>query len=113
MWSSRAQRRLIAAQLGLIGAAVLLAVATAGISGWRLDLLAALLACAVVSDLTAVESPAPGIKLSGGFLSLVLAMVFLGGSAAAAIGVAAILIGWLRSREPFTWLLSNVVTYAW
>jgi putative nucleotidyltransferase with HDIG domain len=92
---------------------VLLAVATAGSADWRLDLLAALLACAVVSDLTAVESPAPGIKLSGGFLSLVLAMVFLGGTAAAAIGVAAILIGWLRSREPLTWLLSNLVTYAW
>jgi putative nucleotidyltransferase with HDIG domain len=92
---------------------VLLAVATADSADWRLDLIASLLACAVVSDLTAVESPAPGIKLSGGFLSLVVAMVFLGGSAAAAIGVAAILIGWLRSRVPLTWLLSNVVTYAW
>jgi putative nucleotidyltransferase with HDIG domain len=108
-----AHGRLIAAQLGLVGAAVPVAVATAGSVDWRTDLLAALLACAVVSDLTAVASPAPGIKLSGGFLSLVLAMVFLGGSAAATIGVVAILIGWLRSREPLTWLLSNLVTYAW
>src|SRR4051794_16155516 len=107
------QRRLIAAQLALIGAAVLVAAAVAGPVHWRPELFAALLACSIASDLTAVDSPAPGIKLSGGFLSLVLAMVFLGGTAAAAIGVVAILVGWLRSREPLTWLLSNLVTYAW
>ncbi|MEA2423352.1 MAG: hypothetical protein QOF55_2451, partial [Thermoleophilaceae bacterium] len=108
-----ADRRLIALQLGLIGAAALVAAATPGSADWRPELFVALLLCAVASDLTAVDSPAPGMKLSGGFLSLVLAMVFLGGSAAAAIGVVAILIGWLRSREPLTWLLSNLVTYAW
>ena len=62
---------------------------------------------------TAVESPAAGMKLSGSFMSLLLAMVFLGGSVAALIGVATILVGWLRWREPPSWLLSNVVTYAW
>jgi putative nucleotidyltransferase with HDIG domain len=107
------QRRLMAVQVGLIGAAAILAVATAGSVDWRIDLLLALLACAIASDLTALDSPAPGIKLSGGFLSLVLAMVFLGGTAAALIGVAAILVGWLRSREPPPSLLGNLVTYAW
>jgi putative nucleotidyltransferase with HDIG domain len=108
-----AHRRLMALQIGLILAAVPLAIATAGSVDWRIDLLLALLACSIASDVTAIESPAPGIKLSGGFLALVLAMVFLGGSAAALIGVTAILVGWLRWREPLPSLLGNLATYAW
>jgi putative nucleotidyltransferase with HDIG domain len=106
-------RRLIAAQTGLLCAALTLAVAATGSTDWEPGLLAALLACSIASDLTAVDSPAPGMKLSGSFLALVLAMAFLGGSAAALIGVVTILAGWLRWREPLTWLLSNLVTYAW
>ena len=108
-----AQRRLITAQIGMIVAAVPVAMATAGPVDWRPGLLGALLAFSIASDLTAVNSPTPGMKLSGSFLSLVLAMAFLGGAAAAAIGVVTILAGWLRWREPLTWLLGNLVTYAW
>ena len=105
--------RLYVTQLGLLAAAVPLMVATAGSVDWKPELIVALLAFSIVSDLTAVDSPSPGIKLSGSFLSLVLAMVFLGGTAAGLIGVATILVGWLRWREPRSWLLSNLVTYAW
>lgn len=111
--ASPAHRRLTAAQVGLIGAAAPVAALTADAVDWRIPLLLALLACAIASDLTAVDSPAPGMKLSGSFLALVLAMAFLGGTAAALIGTVSILAGWLRWREPRSWLLSNLVTYAW
>ena len=53
------------------------------------------------------------MKISGSFLALVLAMVFLGGTPAALIGVAAILVGWLvRWRDEPHYLLNNVLTYA-
>jgi putative nucleotidyltransferase with HDIG domain len=104
--------RLVALQLALVLAAVPVALA-AEVVDWRLSLVLLLLALSIVSDITAVESPAAGMKLSGSFMSLLLAMVFLGGSVAALIGVATILVGWLRWREPPSWLLSNVVTYAW
>jgi putative nucleotidyltransferase with HDIG domain len=111
--AEHAQRRLYVTQLGLLAAAVPVMIATAGSVDWKPELLLALLAFSIISDLTAVDSPSPGMKLSGSFLSLVLAMVFLGGAAAGLMGVATILVGWLRWREPPSWLLSNLVTYAW
>ena len=52
------------------------------------------------------------MKISGSFLALVLAMVFLGGAPAAVIGVLTILAGWLRWHDDGHYLLNNVVTYA-
>ena len=52
------------------------------------------------------------MKISGSFLALVIAMVFLGGTPAAMIGVATILAGWLRWRDEWHYLLNNVLTYA-
>ena len=57
-----------------------------------------LLAFSVFSDLTAVTTESQ-IKISGSFLALVVAMVFLGGTPAALIGVLTILVGWLRWRD--------------
>ena len=111
--AKQAQRRLFATQLGILAAAVPLMIATAGSVDWKPELLVALLVFSILSDLTAVDSPSPGMKLSGSFLSLLLAMVFLGGTAAGLMGVATILVGWLRWREPPSWLLGNLVTYAW
>ena len=59
---------------------------------------AILLAFSVFSDLTAVATESK-VKISGSFLALVLAMVFLGGTPAALIGVITILVGWLRWRD--------------
>ncbi len=52
------------------------------------------------------------MKISGSFLALVMAMVFLGGTPAALIGVATILTGWLRWRDRWHYLLNNILTYA-
>jgi putative nucleotidyltransferase with HDIG domain len=65
-----------------------------------------------VSDLRAVETGSK-VKISGSFLALVLAMVFLGGSPAAAIGASTIVVGWLRWRDAPQDFLINLTTYVW
>jgi putative nucleotidyltransferase with HDIG domain len=78
---------------------------------WDLDLFVVLLAFSVFSDLTAVATESK-VKVSGSFLALVVAMVFLGGTPAALIGVGTIFTGWLRWRDDWHYLLNNVLTYA-
>ncbi len=96
--------------------AALMAVAVVGIliapqGDWNLGFFAVLLAFSVFSDLTAVRAQSK-LLISGSFMALVVAMVFLGGTAAALIGVATILAGWLRWRDDWHYLLNNVLTYA-
>jgi putative nucleotidyltransferase with HDIG domain len=104
---TRANFILLTTSLLVVAAA---AVWRAPLGNWDLPLLAILLVFAMFSDLTAVE--VGHLKLSGSFLALVLAMVFLGGTPAAIIGVGAILAGWLRWRAKSHDLLVNLVTYA-
>jgi putative nucleotidyltransferase with HDIG domain len=94
-----------------LGAAALLAVATSPDADWDLALLGCLLTFSIVSDVSAAATSAA--KISGSFLSLVIAMVFLGGAPAAVIGVVTILVGWLRWRDSAFGLLNNLVAYAW
>ena len=96
------------ASLALVAAA---AVWRAPSANWNLPLLCILLGFSVFSDLTAISTTSK-VKISGSFLALVLAMVFLGGTPAAAIGVLTILAGWLRWRDAGHYLLNNVLTYA-
>ena len=92
----------------LIGAA---AIWRAPSADWDLALFAILLGFSVFSDLTAISTTSK-VKISGSFLALVLAMVFLGGAPAAVIGVLTILTGWLRWRDEWHFLLNNLLTYA-
>jgi putative nucleotidyltransferase with HDIG domain len=87
-------------------------VVVAPAANWDLVLLFTLLAFSVVSDISAATTSAK-VKISGSFLSLVLAMVFLGGTPACLIGVATILVGWLKWRDAKFDLLNNLVAYAW
>lgn len=80
-------------------------------ANWDLPLFCILLGFSVFSDLTAISTTSK-VKISGSFLALVLAMVFLGGTPAALIGVLTILAGWLRWRDAGHYLLNNVLTYA-
>ena len=91
----------------------MVAIALAGTASWKPGLLAALAACAVAGDLAAASTGSAKLKVSGSFLALILAMVLLGGPPAAAIGVATILVGWLRHREAGHYLRQNLVVYAW
>ncbi|HKH64814.1 MAG TPA: HD-GYP domain-containing protein [Solirubrobacterales bacterium] len=91
--------------------AAIVAVWRAPEAHWDLPLLFILLGFSVFSDLTAISTTSK-VKISGSFLALVLAMVFLGGTPAALIGMLTILAGWLRWRDAGHYLLNNVLTYA-
>jgi putative nucleotidyltransferase with HDIG domain len=80
-------------------------------ANWDLPLLGVLLLFSIVSDLTAVDTHLK-VKISGSFLALVLAIVFLGGTPAAVVGVTTIGIGWFRWRDAPHYFLNNLLTYA-
>ncbi|MFL5841454.1 MAG: HD-GYP domain-containing protein [Thermoleophilaceae bacterium] len=85
---------------------------------WDLPLFVSLFAFAVASDLWAIDTSAnPSDKhrllMSGSFLSFVLAMVLLGGTPAALIGIGTIAIGHVRFGERRDLFLNNLVAYAW
>lgn len=96
------------AGLAVVAAAAILWAPSAD---WDLPLFCILLGFSVFSDLTAISTTSK-VKISGSFLALVLAMVFLGGAPAALIGVLTILAGWLRWRDEGHYLLNNLLTYA-
>jgi putative nucleotidyltransferase with HDIG domain len=113
MADKRPTRLVTATKFVALAATVAAGVWWAPSADWNVELLAVLLVFAVFSDLTAVSTESR-VKISGSFLALVVAMVFLGGAPAAVIGVTAILVGWAASRwrdEPH-YLLDNVLTYA-
>ncbi len=90
--------------------AVAAAVWVAPQANWDLPLFGILLGFSVFSDLTAI--PTSRVKISGSFLALTLAMVFLGGAPAVLIGSVTILAGWFRWRDEPHDLLNNLATYA-
>jgi putative nucleotidyltransferase with HDIG domain len=101
----------IAAMVGALLLTVAVGVWRAPQCDWDLGFFAVLLAFSIFSDLTAVSTESK-VKISGSFLALVIAMVFLGGTPAALIGVATILVGWMRWRDEWHYLLNNILTYA-
>jgi putative nucleotidyltransferase with HDIG domain len=110
--ATRKTRIVMAAELVGIGCAGLLAVATAGTGSWDLPLFLTIAGFAIAGDLFAIDT-ALKVKVSGSFLALVLAMIFLGGPLAALIGVLTIAVGWIRWRENSAALVNNIHSYAW
>jgi putative nucleotidyltransferase with HDIG domain len=102
----------MAAELLGLGCAAALAFVVADVGDWDPALLLTLLGFSAVSDLRAVET-GTRVKISGSFLALVLAMVFLGGSQAAVIGIVTIALGWFRWRDEPPDLVNNLLAYAW
>ena len=96
--------------VGLLAVAIV-SLQRAPMAEWNLALLGVLLAFSILSDVTAVSTESK-VKVSGSFLALVIAMVFLGGAPAALIGVVTILVGWFRWRDEPHYLVNNVFTYA-
>jgi putative nucleotidyltransferase with HDIG domain len=111
MEAKRPTPLIIFLEIALLAVVAAAAVLRAPLANWDPALFGILLGFSVFSDLTAIETESK-LKISGSFLALVLAMVFLGGTAAAVIGVASILVGWVRWRDEPHDLLNNVVTYA-
>jgi putative nucleotidyltransferase with HDIG domain len=96
----------------LLAAALVAACLTSRSSDWQPTNLVALLALlAIVSDAFPIN--ARGMRLTGSFIALVLAMALLGPAPAAAIGVLAICVDTLRCPPSGVILaLSNFSTYA-
>src|SRR4051794_35558817 len=95
--------------MGLLAAAAA-AVWQAPNGNWDIPLMAVLFAVTTISDLTAFPMPSR-IKVSAATVSLIVAMVILGGTPAAVIGAGTILVGWLRWREASHFFLNNLLTY--
>src|SRR4051794_21290937 len=60
-----------------------------------------------------MRTGAAKVRVSGSFLALIMAMVFLGPEAAALLGLVAVAVGWFGSREEPHYLLSNLAAYCW
>ena len=103
----------IAGQLLALVGAVVVAVSLSRPGDWQHPLFGALLAFAVAGDWTAPRATRKPIKLSGSFLALVMAMVFLGPAPAAALGVGVIAIGWFKWRDTPADFRVNLVAFAW
>src|SRR5262249_50952860 len=107
-----ARRRLI---LSCVASAVLIAAATAAVLSSRADdwtpiaLLAVLFVFAAGSELFVVE--VRGLRLSGSFLSFVLAMALLGPAPAAALAGGAALVDAIVNRPSIDRALVNIATY--
>jgi putative nucleotidyltransferase with HDIG domain len=109
---TRPTRLGIAFMFSVLAVTLAAAVLLAPDSNWDLALLGILLVFSIFSYVTAVTTPS-NVKVSGAFLALVLAMVFLGGTAAVLIGVVTNLVGWLfRWRDEPHYLLNNLVAYS-
>jgi putative nucleotidyltransferase with HDIG domain len=121
--TGRPSRNIVVAHVVALCGAVAVGTATVGRADWDPAIFAVLLVFALLSDamgsVVAAASrphgPSTNLKISGSFLALVLAMVILGGTPAAIIGVATIIAGWLyRRREgALHFVLNDVVAYAW
>ncbi len=106
----RRQGLIIGAQMAVLSTAVCVAVRTSEVADWRpLTLVLLLFGLAVASDVLTVE--VRGVRVSGSFLAIVLAMALLGTAPAAAMGGAASLIDAIVSRRTFDRGLNNVATW--
>ncbi|MFN8163433.1 MAG: HD-GYP domain-containing protein [Solirubrobacterales bacterium] len=112
MESNRPSTTMTAVEVGGLVAAVAVAILTADSANWDPALFGILLAFSVFSDLTVITTSSR-VKLSGSFLSIVLAMVLLGGPPAAVIGVITISVGTLvNQKNAFHFFLNNLLTYS-
>jgi putative nucleotidyltransferase with HDIG domain len=105
------RRTLVATQVLLLVASLAGAALSSRASDWQpLSLLALLTVLAIVSDAIAISTRS--LRLSGAFISLVLAMALLGPGPAVGIGLLTVAIDTWRSRLTFSALLANASAYA-
>ncbi len=116
MDSQRPSKLVIGLEAGGLVASIVVGILTAGTANWDLGLFGILLAFSIFSDLTAIDTTSK-LRLSGSFLPMVLAMVFLGGPPASLIAVIAITVSWVGGRiggerKPLHYDLNNLLTFA-
>ena len=102
---------ILAAQAAVLSTAVVIAILSWNSADWESPALIGLLfVLAVGSDALTVE--VRGIRVSGAFLAIVLAMALLGPAPAAAIGAVSALVDSLNARRPFEKTAWNVAIWA-
>ena len=113
--ASSSRPSLLPVALGAIAlvAGIATVVASANLETLDVPLLIALAACAIASDLQAMRTGAVKVRISGSFLALIIAMVFLGPAPAAVLGMVTVAVGWFASREEPHELVSNLAIYCW
>jgi putative nucleotidyltransferase with HDIG domain len=112
MADNRPSKLIVAVQVVALAAIVAVAVLTSDTANWDWALFGILLAFSVFSHLTSINTRWK-LKLSGSFLPMVLAMVFLGGLPAALIGVTTIGVGLIGGqRKAPHYVLNNLLTFA-
>jgi putative nucleotidyltransferase with HDIG domain len=107
---SKRQGLILAAQAVVLALALTAAIIANQPADWRpVELVLLLLVLAVGSDMLAVE--VRGIRISGAFLSVVLAMALLGPAPAAAIGFASTMVDAAATRRSAVRTFTNVTTW--
>jgi putative nucleotidyltransferase with HDIG domain len=107
---SRRKGLILGAQFAVLGTAATVAVLSSSAADWEpFELFLLLLVLAVGSDVMTVELR--GIRITGCFLALVLAMALLGPAPAAAIGAISSMIDGMVSRRSPRQAFSNVVDF--
>jgi putative nucleotidyltransferase with HDIG domain len=102
---------IIAAQVAVLATVAVLAAISSTTADWaRPELAILLFALAVVSDMLIVEMR--GMRVSGAFFAVVLAMVLLGPAPAVAIGAACTIVDAAITRLTFMKALNNVAVWA-
>jgi putative nucleotidyltransferase with HDIG domain len=100
-----------AAQLAVLSAAMVTAALTSSAADWQpIGLVLVLFALAVASDVMIVEMR--GLRVSGAFFSVVLAMTLLGPAPAVAIGLGATLVYAVVSGRSFTKVLNDAAVWS-
>ena len=108
---SKRQGLILAAQAVVLALALTAAIVANQPADWQpVELVLLLLVLAVGSDMLTVEMR--GVRVSGAFLALVLAMALLGPAPAALIGGGSALIDALVSRRPLPRAVNNIVTWS-
>jgi putative nucleotidyltransferase with HDIG domain len=107
---SKRQGLILAAQAVVLALALTAAIIANQPADWKpVELVLLLLVLAVGSDMLAVE--VRGIRISGAFLSVVLAMALLGPAPAAAIGFASTMVDAAATRRSAVRTFTNVTTW--
>jgi len=102
---------ILVAQIAVLCTAIGVAVATSTAADWYpIELVLLLFILAVGSDMLTVE--VRGIRVSGAFLAIVLAMALLGPAAACAIGFVSALIDAVMSRRTRQQAIDNIATWS-
>jgi putative nucleotidyltransferase with HDIG domain len=95
----------------LILATVVVAVTSEARDWAPIELVLLLLVLAIGSDMLTIEFH--GIRISGSFLAVVLAMALLGPAPAAAIGTSATVVDAILFRRPWRGNLANLAVWSW